>query len=114
MRLLLHWLLTALAVWIVAHVVPGISVSDPVARTGRGRRHWTRERHHRLRPENSHLPAHNFDARAVLVCDQRSHARTRRRVRARILRAKFHRRFHRSDRPEHRQFNSAVAGNSAP
>ena len=31
MRLLLHWLLTALAVWIVAHVVPGISVSDPVA-----------------------------------------------------------------------------------
>ncbi len=31
MRLLLHWILTALAVWIVAHVVPGISVSGPVA-----------------------------------------------------------------------------------
>ncbi len=31
MRLLLHWILTALAVWIVAHVVPGIRVSDPVA-----------------------------------------------------------------------------------
>ena len=31
MRLLLHWILTALAVWIVAHVVPGIRVSDPIA-----------------------------------------------------------------------------------
>ncbi len=31
MRLLLHWILTALAVWIVAHVVPGISVSGPTA-----------------------------------------------------------------------------------
>ncbi|MGA7560537.1 MAG: phage holin family protein [Terriglobales bacterium] len=31
MRLLLHWILMALAVWIVAHVVPGISVSGPVA-----------------------------------------------------------------------------------
>jgi putative membrane protein len=30
-RLLLHWILTAVAVWIVAHVVPGISVSGPVA-----------------------------------------------------------------------------------
>jgi putative membrane protein len=30
-RLLLHWILTALAVWIVAHVVPGISVSGPTA-----------------------------------------------------------------------------------
>ena len=31
MRLLLHWVLSALAVWIVAHVVPGITVSGPVA-----------------------------------------------------------------------------------
>ena len=31
MRLLLHWILSALAVWIVAHVVPGISVSGPMA-----------------------------------------------------------------------------------
>jgi putative membrane protein len=31
MRLLLHWLLSALAVWIVSHVVPGISVSGPMA-----------------------------------------------------------------------------------
>lgn len=31
MRLLLHWILSALAVWIVAHVVHGISVSGPVA-----------------------------------------------------------------------------------
>ena len=31
MRLLLHWILTAVAVWIVAHVVPGIRVSDPIA-----------------------------------------------------------------------------------
>ena len=31
MRLLLHWILSALAVWIVAHVVPGISVSGPAA-----------------------------------------------------------------------------------
>ncbi|MGD0792099.1 MAG: phage holin family protein [Terriglobales bacterium] len=31
MRLLLHWVLSALAVWIVAHIVPGISVSGPVA-----------------------------------------------------------------------------------
>jgi len=30
-RLLLHWILSAIAVWIVAHVVPGISVSGPVA-----------------------------------------------------------------------------------
>jgi putative membrane protein len=30
-RLLLHWVLSAVAVWIVAHVVPGISVSGPVA-----------------------------------------------------------------------------------
>jgi putative membrane protein len=30
-RLLLHWILSALAVWIVAHVVPGISVSGPMA-----------------------------------------------------------------------------------
>jgi putative membrane protein len=30
-RLLLHWILSALAVWIVAHIVPGISVSGPVA-----------------------------------------------------------------------------------
>ena len=31
MRILLHWCLSALAVWIVAHIVPGISVSGPVA-----------------------------------------------------------------------------------
>ena len=31
MRLLLHWVLSAVAVWIVAHVVPGISVSGPMA-----------------------------------------------------------------------------------
>jgi len=31
MRMLLNWVLSALAVWIVAHVVPGISVSGPVA-----------------------------------------------------------------------------------
>ncbi|MFY9561542.1 MAG: phage holin family protein [Terriglobales bacterium] len=31
MRLLLNWVLSALAVWIVSHVVPGISVSGPVA-----------------------------------------------------------------------------------
>jgi putative membrane protein len=30
-RLLLHWILSALAVWIVARVVPGISVSGPTA-----------------------------------------------------------------------------------
>jgi putative membrane protein len=30
-RLLLHWILSAAAVWIVAHIVPGISVSGPVA-----------------------------------------------------------------------------------
>jgi len=30
-RLLLHWILSAVAVWIVAHVVPGISVSGPMA-----------------------------------------------------------------------------------
>jgi putative membrane protein len=30
-RLLLHWILSAVAVWIVAHIVPGISVSGPVA-----------------------------------------------------------------------------------
>jgi putative membrane protein len=31
MRLLLNWVLSALAVWIVSRVVPGISVSGPVA-----------------------------------------------------------------------------------
>jgi putative membrane protein len=31
MRLLLNWLLSALAVWIVAHVVPGIYVSGFIA-----------------------------------------------------------------------------------
>lgn len=31
MRLLLNWVLSALAVWIVARVVPGIYVSGPVA-----------------------------------------------------------------------------------
>jgi putative membrane protein len=31
MRLLLHWILSAAAVWIVAHFVPGISVSGPMA-----------------------------------------------------------------------------------
>lgn len=31
MRLLLHWILSAVAVWLVAHIVPGISVSGPVA-----------------------------------------------------------------------------------
>jgi len=30
-RLLLHWILSALAVWIVSRVVPGISVSGPTA-----------------------------------------------------------------------------------
>jgi len=30
-RLLLHWVLSAIAVWIVANVVPGISVSGPTA-----------------------------------------------------------------------------------
>jgi putative membrane protein len=30
-RLLLHWILSAAAVWIVAHIVPGISVSGPMA-----------------------------------------------------------------------------------
>jgi putative membrane protein len=31
MRLLLNWILSALAVWIVAHVVPGIYLSGPMA-----------------------------------------------------------------------------------
>jgi putative membrane protein len=31
MRLLLHWVLSAVAVWIIAHIVPGISVSGPAA-----------------------------------------------------------------------------------
>ncbi len=31
MRLLLHWVLSAVAVWIVAHIVPGISVNGPTA-----------------------------------------------------------------------------------
>jgi putative membrane protein len=31
MRLLLNWVLSALAVWIVAHVVPGFYVSGPMA-----------------------------------------------------------------------------------
>ncbi len=31
MRLLLHWILSAVAVWIVAHFVPGITVAGPVA-----------------------------------------------------------------------------------
>src|SRR5580692_3075305 len=31
MRLLLNWILSALAVWIVAHVVPGIYLSGPFA-----------------------------------------------------------------------------------
>jgi len=30
-RLLLHWILSAVAVWVVAHVGPGISVSGPTA-----------------------------------------------------------------------------------
>jgi len=30
-RLLLHWILSAVAVWIVAHIVPGITVSGPTA-----------------------------------------------------------------------------------
>jgi putative membrane protein len=31
MQLLLHWILNAVALLIVAHVVPGVSVRDPVA-----------------------------------------------------------------------------------
>jgi putative membrane protein len=31
MRMLLNWVLSALAVWIMSRVVPGISVSGPVA-----------------------------------------------------------------------------------
>jgi putative membrane protein len=31
MRLLLHWILSALAVWIVSRIVPGIYVSGPTA-----------------------------------------------------------------------------------
>ena len=31
MRLLIHWILSAVALWIVAYFVPGISVSGPVA-----------------------------------------------------------------------------------
>jgi len=30
-RILLHWILSAIAVWIVANVVPGIRVNGPVA-----------------------------------------------------------------------------------
>lgn len=31
MRMLLHWLLSALAIWIVSRLVPGFSVNGPVA-----------------------------------------------------------------------------------
>jgi putative membrane protein len=31
MRMLVHWLLTALALWIVSRLVPGFSVSGPTA-----------------------------------------------------------------------------------
>ncbi|MGA3106174.1 MAG: phage holin family protein [Terriglobales bacterium] len=31
MRLLIHWILSAIAVWIVAHIVPGIYVTGPIA-----------------------------------------------------------------------------------
>ena len=31
MRMLIHWVLTALAIWVVSRFVPGFSVSGPVA-----------------------------------------------------------------------------------
>lgn len=31
MRMLIHWVLTAVAIWIVSRLVPGFSVSGPVA-----------------------------------------------------------------------------------
>jgi putative membrane protein len=31
MRMLIHWVLTALAIWIASRVVPGFSVSGPLA-----------------------------------------------------------------------------------
>src|SRR5690242_1821335 len=31
MRLLVHWILSAVAVWVVAHVVPGVAVRGPAA-----------------------------------------------------------------------------------
>lgn len=31
LRMLLHWVLTALAIWIVSRVVPGFTVSGPAA-----------------------------------------------------------------------------------
>ena len=37
MRLLLHWVLSALAVWIVAHVVPGIQRKRSGGGVDRGR-----------------------------------------------------------------------------
>jgi putative membrane protein len=31
MKMLIHWVLTALAIWIVSRVVPGFSVNGPIA-----------------------------------------------------------------------------------
>jgi len=31
MKMLIHWVLTALAIWVVSRVVPGFSVNGPVA-----------------------------------------------------------------------------------
>ena len=56
MRLLLHWILSAVAVWIVAHIVPGISVSGPKAALIAAAGHRTDQRHHRLAAQDHTFP----------------------------------------------------------
>ena len=74
MRLLLSWVLSALAVWIVSQVVPGISVSGPVAALIAALVIGFINATVGAAAENSHLPSHPGDSGTFLVRDQRPDA----------------------------------------
>jgi hypothetical protein len=113
-RLLLHWILSALAVWIVANLGIGITVSGPKAALIAAAVIGLINATIGLLLKILTLPADDRDTRPVLVRDQRADARAGRKSGARIPGAKFFCRVYRRHPVEHRQFGVAMAGNAEP
>ena len=70
MRLLLHWILSGLAVWIVAQVIPGFHVSGPFAALIAALGYRLRKCHDRPPAEDSHVSLNPRNAGSFLARDQ--------------------------------------------
>jgi hypothetical protein len=113
-RLLLHWILSALAVWIVANLGIGITVSGPKAALIAAAVIGLINATIGLLLKILTFPLTIVTLGLFWFCDQRADARTGGKPGARVPGARFSCRVYRRHPVEHRQFDIAMAGHAEP